>query len=102
MIGRLAPGNDLLKSIEGLARERGLETATFQCLGAVRNAKLAFYDQEAKEYEEFAVDEPMEMIICHGNVSLKEGQPFVHAHASLSDSQGGTVSGHVLPGTEVF
>lgn len=99
---RLPPGTDLLAGIEGLAREEGLETATFQCLGAVRNAKLAFYNQEAKQYEEFSVDQPMEIILCHGNVSLKEGQPFVHAHAALSDAQGKTVSGHVLPGTEIF
>ncbi len=68
----------------------------------MRKAKLAFYDQEAKTYEEFTVDEPMEMIICHGNVSLKEGSPFVHAHASFSDPQGQTVSGHLMQGTEIF
>jgi len=33
-----------------------------------------------------------------GNVSLKDGEPFVHAHAVLSDEKGNTRAGHLLEG----
>jgi uncharacterized protein len=34
-----------------------------------------------------------------GNISLKDGEPFVHAHAVLSDDEGKVRGGHLLGGT---
>ena len=45
---------------------------------------------------------PLEIISCTGNISLKEGVPFVHAHAVLSDEQGKTIGGHLFSETPVF
>lgn len=33
-----------------------------------------------------------------GNISLKEGEPFVHANATLADSDSNTRGGHSLEG----
>jgi hypothetical protein len=34
-----------------------------------------------------------------GNISVKDGRPFVHAHAVLADKNGNTKAGHLLEGT---
>jgi hypothetical protein len=44
----------------------------------------------------------MEILNLHGNVSVREGKPFVHAHIVLSDARGRVFGGHVLPGTKLF
>jgi predicted DNA-binding protein with PD1-like motif len=44
---------------------------------------------------------PLEIVSCVGNVSLKEDAPFVHAHITLSDKEGRTYGGHLMPGTTV-
>jgi hypothetical protein len=68
-------------------------------IGAVKSAKLGFYDQEKHEYNEIIVDSPHEIATCIGNVSLKNGKPFVHAHAVLADKSGKTKAGHLIEAT---
>jgi len=93
---------DLLEGIEGFCQENNITLGVFTAIGAVKSARLAYYDQESREYRGFAVDEPMEMVSCTGNISLRDGQPIVHAHLALSDGEGRTISGHLMPGTPIF
>ena len=101
-MGRLPLDGDLLKSIEGVCQGNGITLGVFAALGAVKSARLAYYDQESREYRGFAVDEPREMVSCMGNISLRDGQPIVHAHLALSDGEGRTISGHLMSGTPIF
>jgi predicted DNA-binding protein with PD1-like motif len=41
---------------------------------------------------------PQEIATCVGNISMKEGEPFVHAHAVLADRNGNAKGGHLLEG----
>ncbi len=101
-LGRLPHGGDLLESLRALCQEREITMAVFTAIGAVKSARLAFYHQERREYLPFQVDQAMEMISCLGNVSLRDGELVVHAHLALSDNEGRTISGHLLPGTILF
>ena len=49
-----------------------------------------------------ALNEPLEISSLIGNISLKDGQPFVHAHVILSNARGKTWGGHLASGTIVF
>ncbi len=73
-------------------------TATFTAIGALKNTKLGFYDQQKHEYSEMLLSAPQEIASCIGNISLKESEPFVHAHAVLADQDGNTKGGHLLEG----
>jgi len=101
-LGRLPHEGDLLKSIEGFCQESNITLGVFTALGAVKSARLAYYDQASREYKGFTVDKPMEMVSCTGNISLRDGKPIVHAHLALSDGEGKTISGHLKPGTPIF
>ena len=39
---------------------------------------------------------------CIGNVSLKDGKPFIHAHILLADEQGKTIGGHLFSETIIY
>ena len=71
-------------------------------VGAVRTAAYAFYEQSQQRYVELASSDHHELAGFVGNISLRDGKPFLHAHCTLADEAGGTVSGHLLRGTEVF
>lgn len=101
-LGQLPHEGNLLESIEGFCRKNSITLGVFNALGTVKSARLAYYDQESREYREFAIDEPMEMVSCIGNISLRDGLPIVHAHLALSDGEGRTISGHLMSGTPVF
>lgn len=98
LIVRLKHDADLIQSITELAVSRGISAGTVTAIGALKRARLGYYDQKKREYREIEIDSPHEMAICMGNISLKEGKPFVHAHVVLADEAGNTRGGHLFEG----
>ncbi|MFB6174013.1 MAG: PPC domain-containing DNA-binding protein [Halobacteriales archaeon] len=98
-VARLAHGEDWRGQIESFASEEGIEAGFFYGLGAVQDAELYFYDQDTKEYDAIAFDEPFEVVPAVGNVSLLDGEPFAHTHVALSREDGSTVAGHLQSAT---
>lgn len=90
--------SDLVQFLAELAEKRGITAAAFTAIGALKHAKLGFYDQEKHEYLKITVDSPHEIASCIGNISIKNGKPFVHAHAVLADKDGNTKAGHLFEG----
>lgn len=99
IVARLPHGGDLIKSITAMAREKGIELAHFSVVGALKRAKIAYYDQAAREYRVVELPGPHEIVSCIGNISKYQEGPFVHAHVVLADHQGYTRGGHLLEGT---
>jgi len=98
LIVRLNYDADLIQSITELARSKGVEAGSFTAIGALKRAKLGYYDQKNHEYREMKIDSPHEMASCMGNISLKDGEPFPHVHVVLADEMGNTKAGHLLEG----
>jgi uncharacterized protein len=102
VVARLPHGGDLLEEIAAVADAHGMRAAELRAIGALQTARLAFYDQAAHAYGEFAVDAPAELVGLLGNVSRRDGATAVHAHATLAGHDGGCVGGHVAPGCVIF
>jgi len=102
LIGRLQHGSDLLDEITRICREENVQLGWVEALGAVSKARIAYYDQEARDYRFIEMDRELEITKLVGNVSLKDGQPMVHAHVTLADKEGKASGGHLAPGTVVF
>jgi predicted DNA-binding protein with PD1-like motif len=98
LLARLDFGSDIISQILELSKEKGIETGVFEALGALKDAKIAYYDQKTHEYKSIHISGPMELVSCTGNISTREGKPFVHAHAVLADSIGNTTGGHLISG----
>ncbi len=90
--------SNLVQFLTELAETKRITVATFTAIGALKRAKLGFYDQEKHEYREITLDSPHEIASCVGNISVKDERPFVHAHAVLADKNGNVKAGHLLEG----
>lgn len=101
-VGRLAMGSDLVREIEHLCAEQSVIAAEVSVIGAVGRTRYAYYEQEDHRYRELESDTHHEITGFIGNVSERDGRPFLHAHASFADADGATVGGHLLSGIEVF
>ena len=101
-VGRLATGSDLVGEIEAYCAEQGVTAAQVTVIGAVRRARVAYYEQDAHRYAELESATHHEIVGFVGNVSLRDKRPFLHAHATFADASGATMGGHLLPGCEVF
>lgn len=101
-VGRLEKESDLVAELERICSERSLSAAWVSVIGAVRRAAFAYYDQTDLRYLELASETHHEITGFIGNISLRDGEPFLHAHATFADEHGSCVGGHLLRGTEVF
>ena len=100
--GRLPHGGDLINSIEEFCKKVSIQMATFSVIGAVSSVTIGAYDQKQQVYVTFKEEAPLEIVSCMGNVSLKDGKPFIHAHILLADEQGKTIGGHLFSETIIF
>lgn len=90
--------SDIIDFLAKFAEMNEVTVATFTVIGALKSAKLGFYDQKMHKYSEMSLSVPQEIASCIGNVSLTESKLFIHAHAVLTDENGKTVGGHLLEG----
>ena len=102
IMGRLAKGDDLLAAFAKICEENGIQLGELQAIGAVTQARVGYYDQFARKYMFLSFPEPQEILSLVGNISIKDNQPFVHAHLTLADQEGRAVGGHLAEGTLVF
>jgi len=102
VMGKLSCGCDLLEELTNVATDRDVKLGRIEAIGAVQKARIGFYNQETRIYQFIALDHPLEITNLIGNISLKDGNPFVHAHITLSDESGKSYGGHLAPGTVIF
>lgn len=101
-VTRIPKGSDLLLFIQDFVRAQDIRSGWLSGIGAVDRAVVGYYDQKERSYQTLILDAPMEVLNLTGNVSLVDGQPMVHAHVTLSDSQGRALGGHLKDSTMVF
>ena len=95
---RFSEGDEILSGLTDLAKAEGITAAQITGLGGLSTAMLAFGDPSIGEYvfRQIPVAAKSELVSLVGNVSLREGVPYVHLHAVLALPDGTTRGGHVL------
>lgn len=92
---RLKPGQDLLAAIEAVVAEKNIEAGcVLSAVGSLTHATLRFADREY--YSEF--EGHFEIASITGTVSVHGS----HLHISISDGDGKTIGGHLVPGCKIY
>jgi len=99
---KLNHDSDLLGQLNELACNNNIRLGKVEAIGAVKKARIGFYNQQTFTYEFIDMDKPLEITSLTGNISLKDGKPFIHAHITLGDDTGKVIGGHLAEGTVVF
>jgi len=99
VFARLLEGEDLLEAITQIAMKSKIRAGFFFLIGTLRSAKLGFYQDG--EYLPIEMKQELEIVSCLGNISIKEGKAFPHAHIAVSDEKGKVFGGHAMPGCMV-
>ncbi len=99
---RLAKDADLLEELARVARENGITKGSIQVIGALQKASIGFYRQEEQKYESHDIDAEVELLAGMGNISMKDGEPFVHLHLMLGLDDGAAKGGHAMEGCTIF
>lgn len=102
LIGKLRHDEDLLRELLSVCKEKDILLGRISAIGAVKKARIGFYDQQARHYRFLEVNKNLEISSLTGNVSVRDGEPIVHAHITLCDCNETTYCGHLAEGTIVF
>jgi len=99
---RLDRGSDMLQGLNEAAAKLGVDAGTVQAIGAVTDLVIGYFDQDRKEYRTTSFPNSFEIGSGVGNVSMKEGKPFVHLHVVATGPDGAAVGGHLMEGSKVY
>ena len=81
--------------------ELGIQAATLQVIGGLEEAALGYLDPDAGEYRTTRTGH-VEIAAGLGNVSIRDGGPFIHLHLVVSDADGTCRGGHAMEGCLAF
>lgn len=89
-------GEVLPDELNAVAARRNWTCGWVSGIGAVANVRLAYYDLQQRKYLPIKVEGIVELTSLNGNLSLLDGKPFWHLHATVARRDGTIAGGHVL------
>lgn len=95
----LQTGDEAMHCLLQLAEKERIGGAQVSAIGAFSEARLAYFDWEAKQYRPIPVKEQVEVASLTGDIAIgPDGKPSVHVHAVLGRQNGGALAGHLQEG----
>ncbi len=92
---RIDKGEEVISALTEFCKEQNIQNATITALGAVEHISCGYYAVSEKKYYFKEYNGLFEVLNATGNVILKDGSPFVHLHATFSDTDNHAFGGHV-------
>ena len=93
---RIDKGEYINKTILDVASFYNLKFGWINGLGAIMDPELGYYDLKNKEYIKKTIIGEFELTSLVGNLTLKEGDLFVHSHITFSDINFNAYGGHLF------
>ena len=97
----LERGEDLMEGLNRAVEALGLSAATLQVIGGLEEAVVGYFQPETGEYLPVRTGH-VEICAGLGNVSIRDGRPFIHLHLVVSGADGSAVGGHAMEGCRAF
>jgi predicted DNA-binding protein with PD1-like motif len=95
----LETGDEVMTVLKDLAQRERLASAQITAIGAFRDAVVAYFDWERKEYLKIPVHEQVEVAALVGDICIDEaGAPALHIHLVLGKRDGSAIAGHLTEG----
>ena len=87
---------EVAEALQAFCREKGILAGMVSGLGAVSEATFRYLDPNTLQYVDKTFREQMEITNLTGNISQKDGQPYLHLHITASRSDYRCIGGHLL------
>ena len=92
----LERGDDLRSCVEKLALDEGIDGGRVTAIGGVEDPELGCYELSTKSYLRKAFDGIHELVSLDGNLTVKDGKPYLHAHVVISGADFVAYAGHLF------
>jgi len=92
----LKAGARIPDDILAIVKREKVVTARIEAIGGVEELRLAYFNRDTRRYEEHDFKEFLEVTGILGNVTLKDGEPFLHIHGTFGRRDLSALAGHVM------
>ncbi|HLS52530.1 MAG TPA: PPC domain-containing DNA-binding protein [Tissierellaceae bacterium] len=96
---RLERGEEIVESIEKLAKKENIRLGKVSGIGAVNKATIGLFKADTKEYKSTELTGDMEIVNLTGNISEMDGEVYLHLHIALGDDKYNLYGGHLNSAT---
>jgi hypothetical protein len=96
---RLDSGEEVMATLLDFIRREQIRGGYFLAFGGFSQVRLRYFSVAQEAYQDFDINQQVEVVSLLGNIAEKNGEPMIHMHTSVSDSSGRTFSGHIGSGT---
>lgn len=98
-IVRLEKNDEIIATLENVAKNAKIKGAFFFGLGVGKNLILGYYDAHKKSYIKKVFKGEYEFTGLSGNISKLKDETIVHCHATITDSNFNAFGGHLFHAT---
>ena len=95
---RLDKGDDITESVYKVAEKEGVKAATVSGIGATDDFTVGVFDISKKAYKEYVYKGNHEINSLIGNITEKDGKPYIHLHITATGDECKVVGGHLIKG----
>ena len=95
IVVKLEPGDDLLTSLSKIIKKYKIKSGFINCIGALKQFTLGYYDLDLNEYQMKTFRENIELVSCMGSISYRDGEPIIHIHISIGRRDYSVLGGHL-------
>jgi predicted DNA-binding protein with PD1-like motif len=95
---RIDRGEEIISTIMKFCSDNNINAGLISGLGSVSEAELGLFDVDDKKYIKSEFTGIHEIASMNGNISRKDGEPYLHVHAVLSDRECRAYGGHFAKG----
>ena len=92
----LQTGDLINKSLTEISVKENISNAWINGIGAIDSVEVGYMDVVNKKYQKRNFNDNYEMISLIGNITIKDGVPFVHTHITFSDREYKVFGGHLF------
>lgn len=96
IVARLDKGEDINEQILKIAESEKIAFGCVSGIGATDDFTVGVFNLEKSDYETYRYTGNHEITALSGNISTKDGLPYVHLHISCGNKNGELVGGHLL------
>jgi len=86
----------VMETLTSICKKYEIVNGQISGIGAVKDIEIGAYDLDSKIYLRKQYTENHELISFQGNITLKDGDPFIHAHITISNHELHTLGGHLF------
>ena len=95
---RLDKGDDITESVFKVAKAEGVKAAQVSGIGATDDFTVGVFDVAKKKYNEYFFKGNHEINALTGNITEKDGEPYIHLHITATGKDCKVVGGHLIKG----